>query len=528
MTTIFGGVNNTAPDMHRVTLLGSNSARVSRPCGGGDRRPPLRGVLWLIPIVALGLWLRCSQARESLWLDELHTSWVVADGLSQIPERAQAGNQSPLYFYLEWGTIALLGHHEWTLRFWSLVAGTVLMAAVGGLVQRWSGSVASGLLAALLVAVQRDCIFYAQEARPYALLQLSAVLHAALFVELWKRPTRVRRMAFVVGGAWLFYLHYTSVLFLLAEALCLAILYAGQRTPPCYRLRSSLLDGVVFAVLLVPAWQHVLQIAQHRHNWARLLDVWPAPGLQIAGAIFVLAPVVALAAAGWLGLRPAIFRWRSTAGLWTLCWFAVPPGLALLSTWSGFAALAMVRYLVASLAGAIVFAALCHARYSSGTFRWVLAVALTGGTILSSGMIAQWRHDGRWIGDRHEPWNELVMWLNERWPADPGPLFLCSGLLEDAALQDSADPDLRHYCLFPVNGLYRVTATLIEPLPTGRHIRLADRPRQLARAHGGVWVVIRAGEKTADLLSRSLASQLAARPVEKRRFGNLVAIRLEL
>ncbi|MHB8969067.1 MAG: glycosyltransferase family 39 protein [Pirellulaceae bacterium] len=492
------------------------------------KQPALRGILWLIPIVMLGMWLRGFQACESLWLDELHTSWVVADGLQQIPARARAGNQSPLYFYLVWGTVQVLGHHEWTLRLPSLLAGTGLILATCGLVRRWSRSVASGLLAALLVAVHRDCIFYAQEARPYALLQLLAVMHAALFVQLWHRPSGARRWAFVVGAVCLFYLHYTSFLFLLAEAACLAGLYLWGEAQPRYRLRSSLLDAAAIGILLVPASRHLLQIAHQRHNWSRIVDVWPSLGIQYMGAVYILVPVaIAMVAAG-LGLPRTGFRWRSMRGVWTLCWFSVPPCLALLSTWSGLAALAMLRYLVASLVGAIVFASLGYASFTSRAYRWVLAVALVVGTIGTSGMIEQWRYDGRWIGDRNESWNELVAWLNQRWLADPLPVFLCSGLLEDTALQDGADPALRDYCLFPVRGIYALVASPIEPLPTQRHIRLATHARQLAQDKGGAWVVIRAGETTTDLLVRSLADQLAAEPVEHTRFGNLVVIRLQL
>ncbi len=397
-------MNHTTPDLHCIAL--------------SENHPSWRGILWLIAVVALGLWLRCSQARESLWLDELHTSWVVADGLPQILARARAGNQSPLYFYLEWGVVQLAGHHEWTLRLLSLAAGTGLILAIGRLVWHWSGSCASGLLAALLVAVQRDCIFYAQEARPYALLQLSAVAHAALFVALWQHPTWPRRVAFVVGAAWLFYVHYTSFLFLLAEAACLAAAYACGHAQPRYGWRSALVDAVAVGVLLAPASRHLLQIAHQRQNWARLVDVWPSLGIQVVGAVFVLIPLAGVAVATALGWQRAGFRWRSMAGGWTLCWASVPPLLAWLSTWSGLAALAMLRYLVVPLAGVIVLAGLCHATFASRAYRWTLAIALVVGTVGTSGMIQQWRYDGRWIGDRQEPWHELVDWLNQRWPAE--------------------------------------------------------------------------------------------------------------
>ncbi len=473
--------------------------------------PPYSAVPWLIAILLLGVWLRCSQVHESLWLDELHTSWVVADGVGQIADRARAGNQSPLYFGLVWCVVQLLGHHEWTLRLLSWVAGSGLILATYELVRRWSHSVTSGLLAALLVAVSRDCIFYAQEARPYALLQLSAVAHAALFVDLLPRPTRARRAAFVCGAAWLFYLHYTSFLFLLAEAICLAVWLMCGKPRPAYQLRAAIMDALAIGVLMVPASRHVLQIAEHRQNWSRIVDAWPSIGLQTGFFVFILLPVLGVLVGIGLGLPRTSFRWRCLAASWTILWLSLPPLMAWLSTWSGLAALAMLRYLVASLVGAIVFAALCHASFASRMYRALLGVALVVSAVGTSGMMQQWNYDGRWIGDRNEPWNELVSWLNERWPADRFPVLLCPGLLEDAALAHDADPDLREYCLFPLRGMYRLRAAPLVPVPTQCQVRLAQDTRQSVWDHRGAWVVIRAGEKTAALLADALSRQLGTR-----------------
>jgi hypothetical protein len=510
--TIFLGVNDIAPGTNHDAPLGS--------------APPYTAVPWLIVILLLGAWLRCSQAHESLWLDELHTSWVVADGAGQIADRARAGNQSPLYFDLVWCVVRLLGHHEWTLRLISLVAGSGLILATYGLVRRWSRSVTSGLLAALLVAVSRDCIFYAQEARPYALLQLSAVAHAALFVDLLYRPTRARRAAFVCGAAWLFYLHYTSFLFLLAEAVFLAAWLMWGKPRSAYHLRAAAIDALAIGVLIVPASRHVLQIAEHRQNWSRIVDVWPSIGLQTNFFVFILLPVLGVLVGIGLGLRRTSFRWRCLAASWTILWLSLPPLMAWLSTWSGLASLAMLRYLVVSLVGAIVFAALCHATFASRMYRAILGVAIVVSAVGTSGMVRQWNDDGRWIGDRNEPWNALVSWLNERWPADPFPVLLCPGLLEDAALAQDADPDLREYCLFPLRGMYRLRAAPLVPVPTERQVRLAQNTRQCVREHRGAWVVMRAGEKTAAALADALSRQLATRQVEMRRFGDLVVVRL--
>jgi hypothetical protein len=82
-------------------------------------------------LAALGLGLL--GADESLWVDELHTSWVISDNPDQVAARAAAGNQSPWYFILVLSFEQLastVGNFlpggaftpEWKLRLPSIVA----------------------------------------------------------------------------------------------------------------------------------------------------------------------------------------------------------------------------------------------------------------------------------------------------------------------------------------------------------------------------------------------------------------------
>ncbi len=255
--------------------------------------------------------------KASGWTNCTRPGWSPAQW-SDIAWRAEAGNQSPLYFYLVWGEVRLLGHHEWTLRLPSLLAGTVLIGAVWTLVRHWTGSASAGLLAALLVAVNRDCIFFAQEARPYALVQLSAVVHAAIFIQLLQRPTLLWRSAFVLGAAWLFYLHYTAFLFLLAEAICLLIMLPCRRFQIAYALPQAARDAIIIALLLLPASTHVLAIARHRDNWTRIVDAWPLPfAVQVAGIVYLLIPLIAVGGSRLWGRRARSFQLLSPEGMWT-------------------------------------------------------------------------------------------------------------------------------------------------------------------------------------------------------------------
>lgn len=496
---------------------------LSLPSVPGKR---LRAAVLLLAIVVLGGWLRGSQVNESLWLDELHTSWVVADGWGPIVSRAQAGNQSPLYFYLVRGCVECGGHHEWTLRLVSLVSGTVLIVAVYRLVRRWRGPAGTALLAALLVALQRDCIFYSQEARPYALLQLVALWHGALVVELWERPSLRLRAAYVLGAVGLFYLHYTSALFLLAEAVGFVVWRWTGRGAIGYRWRMWAVDCVLIGLLLLPAVQHLQQIAAVRQNWARMVSIWPGAGMQDLGLFYVGLPLLALAV-GWIFRWRTDHAWRRAVLIWIVCWGAVPPLVAWCSTYLGIAALAIVRYLVASLAGLIVFAAWVQSRYVSRVYRWCAAITLIVSTLAVGGLYEQWSRDGRWIGDRQEPWRELVVWLNERTVSARRPVFVCAGLLEDPALVENDSVALREYCLFPVRGIYRVAAKQVDPLPTRRDVHVPAALLESAELEGGVWLIVRSRPERAAAIVATVAGQLAAHETEIWQRDNLTVVRLD-
>src|SRR4051812_38177258 len=146
--------------------------------------------LLLTLIIALGAMLRLWQINDSLWVDELHTSWCVQGGLNQVAQRAALGNQSPLYFYVVWGVTRLLGESEFTLRLPSLLAGIALPGLMYLLVRRLGPGermVWPAVLAAFLVSVDHASLFFAAEARPYALVQLLAAVSLLLSIQVGSR-----------------------------------------------------------------------------------------------------------------------------------------------------------------------------------------------------------------------------------------------------------------------------------------------------------------------------------------------------
>ncbi len=81
----------------------------------------------------------------------------------------------PLYFVLLHGFVGLLGTSEFALRFFSLVANVATIPLLYVLGRRWF-SKRVGLMAAFFGALSPFYVWYAQEARPYALMLFESLL----------------------------------------------------------------------------------------------------------------------------------------------------------------------------------------------------------------------------------------------------------------------------------------------------------------------------------------------------------------
>ena len=219
-------------------------------------------VLWLCVMIGfvLAAGLRLFVMTEPLWVDELHTAWVVDADLHQVSRRAAAGNQAPLYFWVTWCITKTLGSSIVSLRLLSLVSSLLLITLAARFVLKWTGSPVAVLSVVLLLAFEPLMVFYATEARPYGLLQLVGFIQIAALWELWRSVSRADSTPRVWGrvgllsacSAALFYVHYTSALLLAAETFFVLIGLCVQRRQkrPVLGTFSKLLASLVLTGLL--------------------------------------------------------------------------------------------------------------------------------------------------------------------------------------------------------------------------------------------------------------------------------------
>lgn len=247
----------------------------------------------------------------SLWSDEIFSRYyadvfglhyLVTDGLS-------LETNPPTYYLLLHGWIGLWGASEAALRALSLVA-CVLCVPVTYLLGRELAGKSRGLLAALLFALCPVSLYFAQEARVYALFMLAAavVLWAAAVFE--RDPRSVKAAVFyVLSGAVCLYLHATGLLLVAAcgGALWLFLLAQGASGRPAL-LRWTAWNGLVL-LLGLPYLQRALTASHsgiinfvppagiHQFVYCASLAVsgivtpYPWPGFLLAAAVFVALAV---------------------------------------------------------------------------------------------------------------------------------------------------------------------------------------------------------------------------------------------
>jgi mannosyltransferase len=480
----------------------------------------------LAAIVALVVVSRVWQARESLWIDELHTAWCAVGPWSEVASRAAEGNQSPLYFRLVWLLVQTLGASELVLRLPSLVAGALLPVALYFVTRRWTGSVWLGLLPAWLAAVGTQAIFFGTEARPYALVQLLAVLHVAVFAELVDRPTAGRRVLWVGGALLLFYLHYTAILLVAAEFVYYVALGRVRRQPLAYGWSLLVLDGVVVGLLALGASDNLRAIFGRRKNWdfVAQLPLWQAIGLLHWGWA---ALVVATAAA--IGRLLAASQKRDSEGdvkvpdtstsnrafetqMLALSWFLVPVLLAWLTTMTDTARILFPRYLAASGPAALVLVALAVQAAPWRSLRVVLGIGLALVALRMSYIPETILARGQLISSRRDDWRSAIAHFNAADGHERDLVLVRTWLIEADGLRTRRDPRLADYCLYPVTSLYPLDAPKerLIPLPRSNSGQLTSATQQQLRGEQRVWLILGGRADASEVIERQLLRSLEA------------------
>lgn len=217
----------------------------------GDRTPPPFAFCCMLLIAAAFALAINSAASRPLWLDEIFSGAVAISPSNGIFDRWLAADVHPPLYYLLlhlWTSVA--GTSDLVLRLPSLALYGATVVVGGWAVARRQGG-ETGWIAAVALAVPATAIWYAGEARSYALQMLLALLLCLAIEQLRQRWDRLSWAATITLSALLGLTHYVALLF--AAMMWLVLLPSAWRQR---RVLHVLAAGLVVALLLLPwlAW----------------------------------------------------------------------------------------------------------------------------------------------------------------------------------------------------------------------------------------------------------------------------------
>lgn len=488
--------------------------------GANQNRDSRYGWLWIFLGCIAALAFRVYVLSEPLWLDELHTAWVVDCEFQEVASRAAIGNQAPVYFWIVWCVTSAWQLSEFSLRILSMVAGVLLVAVSGRLVFCWTKSVPAVVTAVLLLAIDPTCIFYATEARPYGFLQFCAVIQLGFF---WRGCNRILDSSenntpwpsiiqIALTSALLFYIHYTAVLLLAAEFIfVLAVFLARQPRQANFTLCFNLFvkSAVLTVILCVPAAINLISVViERKSNW-QAVSSGEVLIQDLAGPITfsLLVPLVCLVVTFVFnhGKREAAFYDHTI--LLLAIGATIPVQFAYAGDYWNIAPLALSRYLVCSVLIMFLFAATVVGMFRGKRTQWAIATLFVLMNLSVNPICHSIANSRSLPNFRHENWLDPIAQIN----ADGNqnlPVFLFGNVLEDADALSRSDRDFQAYLKFPVAGIYKINhADRIFPMPSNRVDPFGAIELERLNPAGG-WMLFRAQREAVQQTLAQLQSRI--------------------
>ncbi len=274
---------------------------------------------------------------QSLWNDEGNSYVQATRSFSGIAANAARDIHPPGYYWLLAIWRLLTGTSEFALRSLSVVASVISIAFAFSLGKRLYGSLAA-FTAAILITVNTFSIYYAQEARMYALLALWAAASLWALAGFLRRPSRrwaITLALFNAAGLWT---QYAFPFVMLAQGVVAVVWLATKLRRGRFETRPypALLLYVAANLLTILLYLPWLPTAIHQlTTWPNTGDATPLP-VAINAVLKWLtfgstSPGAALAIPGLLALFGVLIVDRRR--LWRIvlppAWVVIPVGLFL-------------------------------------------------------------------------------------------------------------------------------------------------------------------------------------------------------
>ncbi len=373
-----------------------------------------------------------SPYAASLWLDELLSDWISADGVGAAWRRAlefQASSPAYFLFLALWKTIA--GSSEVILRLPSLVCFLVSCYFLFNLARKLFDLEVAVVSLICLLAID-PVMSAAISARPYAAALMFGLVSFDALVEWDKTGKAGSAHRWLWASVLMFYCHYLSLTVFLVQAFYI------YRTRPDGPARKGYNHALRLFLLLLPGLYHMLLIKGRSALYGsdfvfeplKFIGIIFPPYLAIALVFAILCG--AIAERSWFGLPE-----NRKAVRCIIVWAMLPALMLFLISLVSGRSILLDRYALWGYPGLAILAALLLRSLNLPAARTLALVVL--GCFLMVRVL-----DKRW---RVEDWRGAV---SEAQSLGGVPLLVNTGLVEGRSVEWLRDPARREYLLAPL------------------------------------------------------------------------------
>ena len=206
--------------------------------------------LQLLTILLVGFFLRVYDlSAESLWLDEAFSIVRAKLNLNQIffyPE-----NSPPLYYILLHWWINLFGDSEFSVRFPSVIFGSLSIFMVYKVGKRIFDKDV-GILSSLILGLSVFHVRYSQEARAYSLSVLLTLLSIYFFLILLRKKSYKSFFCYIVSSTLLIYSHIYCLFIIISQNIYFTASLLSSKDAYKLSLKRWMLIQIILIISFIP------------------------------------------------------------------------------------------------------------------------------------------------------------------------------------------------------------------------------------------------------------------------------------
>lgn len=226
---------------------------------------------WLIAILFLASFLRFFHLDfQSVWMDEIYTLNISDPSftLKQLHDEVIAREGFPyLYFLILRGFYTLFGYSELVARIVSAIGGVAGVAVIYIFAKNIFNRQV-GYIAAFLLAINEFHIALSQEARPYSLFILFALIAFYRLSVFIKTQTLKNALWFGLAAGLMLNINFFAIILLFSQGLLLLLaMTMASKTERIRIFKYSCLAGILALLLFAPNYEMLIKLVELQSFW---------------------------------------------------------------------------------------------------------------------------------------------------------------------------------------------------------------------------------------------------------------------